>query len=617
MKRYNRKKNEMKHEETTTNNNHTKQKGTTMKTRISVFAAVVCAFVLLGTTSAFAAGTPAGTEIKNVAKMTYKDLSGASFDTLYSDTAKTTVQQIAGVTLTPTGSLQYSSDSMWVYFPHTVTNTGNGTDSYNLTSADSASWVNNVVFDADGDGVWDTGETTPVTSISNLMADSTYKIIVRLFVPNGTVSSLLDTIRTTVTSTYVDPGPNAYPTQSAWVRDSIRTRVTEISLSKTNDNGNPVPGDTIEYTIDYTNNGTGTGEGATLYDTLDANVTYLPGSINVVSGGGTAAFSSSPNRIVWSNIGNAGDIYGGMTGQLKFKVTVNANVPAGTTLSNTAYLVYTDSISGRTKRPPGGPSTSTVESDGGWDLDIAAISNSFVTNNDDDSVNVSQVIEFKIKLTNTGNRQDTATWARTSSLPLTWELFRDTDEDGVYDLGTDTPFIVGTDSVIVAQGDSIFLIARDSIAQNQTDRARDSANYVVTSVFLPESATGYHITRVKAPVMTLTKSVTAQNGRSRPGDTLIYTITYTNTGSGSANQIVISDVSPNNTTYIEESVRIDNSANGGTGNGSTYVSKTDTGDADEVTESSGTITVSLGSVGPRLLGDATHTGKIQFKVKID
>lgn len=617
MKRYSRKKNEMKHEETTTNNNHTKQKGTTMKTRISVFAAVVCAFVLLGTTSAFAAGTPAGTEIKNVAKMTYKDLSGASFDTLYSDTAKTTVQQIAGVTLTPTGSLQYSSDSMWVYFPHTVTNTGNGTDSYNLTSADSASWVNNVVFDADGDGVWDTGETTPVTSISNLMADSTYKIIVRLFVPNGTVSSLLDTIRTTVTSTYVDPGPNAYPTQSAWVRDSIRTRVTEISLSKTNDNGNPVPGDTIEYTIDYTNNGTGTGEGATLYDTLDANVTYLPGSINVVSGGGSASFSSSPNRIVWSNIGNAGDIYGGMTGQLKFKVTVNANVPAGTTLSNTAYLVYTDSISGRTKRPPGGPSTSTVESDGGWDLDIAAISNSFVTNNDDDSVNVSQVIEFKIKLTNTGNRQDTATWARTSSLPLTWELFRDTDEDGVYDLGTDTPFIVGTDSVIVAQGDSIFLIARDSIAQNQTDRARDSANYVVTSVFLPESATGYHITRVKAPVMTLTKSVTAQNGRSRPGDTLIYTITYTNTGSGSANQIVISDVSPNNTTYIEESVRIDNSANGGTGNGSTYVSKTDTGDADEVTESSGTITVSLGSVGPRLLGDATHTGKIQFKVKID
>ncbi len=588
-----------------------------MKTKISVFAAVVCAFVLLGTTSAFAAGTPAGTEIKNVAKMTYKDLSGADFDTLYSDTAKTTVQQIAGVTLTPTGSLQISSDSMWIYFPHTVTNTGNGTDSYNLTSADSASWLSNVVFDTDGDGVWDTGETTPVSSISNLQADSTYKIIVRLFVPNGVVSGLMDTIRTTVTSTFVDPGPNAYPTQSAWVRDSIRTRVTEIALSKTNDNGDPVPGDTIEYTINYTNNGTGTGEGAALYDTLDANVTYLAGSINLVSGGGSAVFAATPNRIVWTNIGNGGDIYGGMTGQLKFKVTVNANVPAGTTLSNTAYLVYTDSISGRTKRPPGGPSTSTVESDGGWDIDIAAMSNGFVTNNDDDSVNVSQVIQFKIKVTNTGNRQDTATWARTSSLPLTWELFRDVDEDGVYDLGTDTPFIVGTDSVIVAQGDSIFLIARDSIAQNQTDRARDSANYVITSVFLPESATGYHITRVKAPVMTLTKSVAAQNGRSRPGDTLIYTITYTNTGSGSANQIVISDVSPNNTTYIDESVRIDNSANGGTGNGSTYVSKTDTGDADEVTETSGTITVSLGAVGPRLLGDATHTGKIQFKVKID
>jgi uncharacterized repeat protein (TIGR01451 family) len=594
---------------TQTNTQH-KQKGFHMKTKISVFAAVVCAFVLLGTTSAFAAGTPAGTSIKNVAKMTYKDLSGASFDTLFSDTASVTVEQIAGVTLTPTGTLKYSSDSMWVYFPHTVTNTGNGTDSYNLSSADSASWLSNVVFDTDGDGVWDTGETTPVTSISNLMADSTYKIIVRLFVPNNTVSALLDTIRTSVTSTFVDPGPNPYPTQSAWVRDSIRTRVTQISLNKTNDNGTPSPGDTIEYTINYTNNGTGTGEGATLYDTLDANVTYLPGTINVVSGGGSANHSSGV--VTWSNIGNAGDIYAGATGQLKFKVTVNANVPAETELSNTAYLVYTDSISGRTKRPPGGPSTSIVDQDAGWDIDIAASSNNFVTNNDDDSVNVSQVIEFKIKLTNTGNRGDSATWTRTSSLPLTWELFRDVDEDGVYDLGTDTPFNLATDTAIVAMGDSVFFIARDSIAQNQTDRARDSAYYLISSVTQSETATGYHITRVKAPVMTLTKSVSTQSGRARPGDTLIYTITYTNTGSGSANQIVISDVSPSNTTYLGSSVQINNSANS-----NTFTAKTDGSDADEVVVSSGTITVSLGSVGPRLLNNPTHTGQIRFKVTIN
>jgi uncharacterized repeat protein (TIGR01451 family) len=583
-----------------------------MKTRISVFAAVVCAFVLLGTTSAFAAGTPAGTSIKNVAKMTYKDLSGASFDTLYSDTASVTVEQIAGVTLTPTGSLQYSSDSMYIYFPHTVTNTGNGEDDFTLAAADSASWTVTRLLDANGNGVWDSGENTVVSTINNLAADSSYKVIIRIFVPENAASGLLDTIRTTVTSQFVDPGPNALPTASAWVRDSIRTRVTNISLSKTNDNAAPAPGDTIEYTINYNNTGTGTGEGATLYDTLDANVTYLPGTINVVNGGGSA--SHTGGIITWSNIGDAGNIYGGATGQLKFKVTVNANVPANTELSNTAYLVYTDSISGRTKRPPGGPSTSTVASSGSWNLMVSAMSNSYVADNDDDSVNVSQVIEFKIKLKNLGNRTDSATFSRTSSLPLTWELFRDTDEDGVYDLGTDTPFNLATDTAIVAMGDSIFFIARDSILQGKTDRSRDSAYYAVSSVTLSASDNGYHITLIKAPVMTLTKSVMTLTGRTRPGDTLIYTITYTNTGSGSANQIVITDISPSNTTYLANSVQIKNSANS-----NTFTAKTDddnSGD-DEVIVTGETITVSLGSVGPRLLGDVTHTGQIRFKAIID
>lgn len=585
-----------------------------MKTKISVFAAVFCALVLLGTSSAFAAGTPAGTSIKNVAKMTYKDLAGASFDTLYSDTASVTVEKVTGVTLTPVGSLQYSSDSMWVYFAHTVTNTGNATDDFSLTGTDSASWVSNIVFDANGNGAWNTGETATITGISSLAADSTYKIITRLFVPDGAASNLRDTVRTRVTSTYTDPGPNPYVTATATVLDTIMTRVTNISLSKTNNNNTPAPGDTIEYTIDYTNNGTGTGEGSALYDTLDANVTYVPSSATVINGGGTVAYSASPNRIVWSNIGNGGDIYASATGQLKFKVTVNAGVSANTVISNRAYLVYSDSISGRTKRPPGGPSTSTVTGEGDWGVMVSAMSNSFVANNDDDSVNVSQVIEFKIKLTNLGNRGDSATFSRTSSLPLTWELFRDTDEDGVYDLGTDTPFTVGTDTVIVAMGDSVFFIARDSIAQNQTDRARDSAYYLVSSLTLGATENGYHITRVKAPVMTLTKSVTTLTGRTRPGDTLIYTITYTNTGSGSATQIVITDISPSNTTYLTNSVQINNSANS-----NTFTAKTDadnTGD-DEVIVTGETITVSLGTVGPRLLGAVTHTGQIRFKATID
>lgn len=601
-------------------NNSTKQKGSPMKTRIMVFVAALSAVMLLSTTSAFAAGTPAGTAIKNVASMTYKDLSGGSFPTLYSDTATVTVEQVAGVTLTPTGSLKYSSDSMYVYFAHTVTNTGNGTDSYNMTSADSASWNPTILFDTDGDGVWDTGENTTVSTISSLAADATYKILIRLFVPNGTVSGVLDTNRTTATSTFDN---SIDPIASAWVRDSIRTRVTEVALTKTNNNSTPDPGQTITYTINYTNNGTGTAEGATLSDTLDANVTYVAASATVVSGGGSVAFLTSPNRVVWSNIGNSGDVYAGATGQMTFQVTVNTGVPAGTVISNRAYMVYTDSISGRTKRPPAGPTTSTVDTDASWDLKVAVIGSLFTTDNAADSVNVSQTIYYKIKLTNTGNRTDTASITRTSSLPLTWSIFKDVNENGVFDSGTDTPYSLAGNTGSVAQNDSILFIAVDTLSQNATDRGRDSAYYHASSITQTASDSGWHITRIKAPVMTLTKAVVTQSStwgggtRTRPGDTLIYTITYTNTGSGTANQIVISDVSPTNTTYLAGSVALDNSANGGTGSGALYVSKTDGSDADEVTESSGTITVSLGSVGPQLMSDATYRGKIRFKVKIN
>ncbi|MEW5799165.1 MAG: isopeptide-forming domain-containing fimbrial protein [Bacteroidota bacterium] len=580
-----------------------------MKTKLMVFIVAGTLAVLLGTTAVYAAGTPAGTVIKNVASMTYKDLSGNSFPTLYSDTASVTVEQVAGVTLTPTGSLQYSSDSMYVYFAHTVTNTGNGSDTYNLTSADSASWSPTIFFDANGNGVWDSGETSVVSSTGSLAADAQYKIIIRLFVPNNVTSGLLDTIRTAATSTFNN---GTDPIASAWVRDSIRTRVAEVSVNKTNNNATPTPGQTITYTITYSNNGTGTAESSELIDTLNSNVTYVGGSASIISGGGSVSFASSPDRIIWTNIGNGGDIYGGATGQITFQVTVNSGVPAGTIISNRATLTYNDSISGRTKKPVGGPTTSTVSSSASWDLKVAVIGSAFVTDNAQDSVNVTQSVYFKLKLTNTGNRTDSATFTRTSSLPLTWTMYKDVNENGSYDSGTDVLFNLSSDTVIVAQDDSVFFIAVDTVAQSVADRSRDSAYYQATSVTQSASADGYHITRVKAPVMALTKSVTTQSGRSRPGDTLIYTITYTNTGSGTANQIVISDVSPTNTTYLGNSVSINNSANG-----NTFTAKTDDADADEVEVSSGTITVTLGSVGPGMLGNATYTGQIRFKVKID
>ncbi|MFA6457468.1 MAG: hypothetical protein WCW40_11655, partial [Bacteroidota bacterium] len=276
-----------------------------MKTNM-VFMAAFCAFVLLGTTSALAAGTPAGTPITNQASMSYKFLSGTDSATTQSNIVTITVEQVPGVNISPGGTLQYASDSMYVYFAHTVTNTGNGTDSYTISKADSANWTApTVFFDTNGDGILQGGETTQLDSISGLAADAQYKIILRMFIPNNAPSWILDTTRLTVTSKFQDTANVVYDTASAWVRDSIMTKVGNVSTNKTTSDLTPKPGEVINYTITYSNNGYGYATGAYLVDTLSSNVTYN-NDATIVTGGGSVQFATSPNRIEWTNIGTGG-----------------------------------------------------------------------------------------------------------------------------------------------------------------------------------------------------------------------------------------------------------------------------------------------------------------------
>jgi uncharacterized repeat protein (TIGR01451 family) len=237
----------------------------------------------------------------------------------------------------------------------------------------------------------------------------------------------------------------------------------------------------------------------------------------------------------------------------------------------------------------------------------------FSVNNTQDSTNVSQTIYYKIKLTNTGNTTDTAAISRTSSLPLTWTLFTDVNENGVFDSGTDVVYDLAGNTGGIAQNDSMLFIAADTVGQNLADRSRDSAYYNAASLFMSASANGYTITRIKAPVMEMKKTVAkiGLGARSRPGDTLEYTITYTNKGSGSSNVVMISDVVPANTTFLADAYA------SGKGVKLNNVAKTNTGSDDEVTVSGNTISVDLGTVGSQLMNDSNYTGTIKFQVKIN
>ena len=83
-----------------------------------------------GLTAGALAAPPAGTPIGNQASASYLDAS-ATPRTATSNLVTTIVQQVASFTLAADGARTAAPGGQAV-FPHTLTNTGNGTDDYSL-----------------------------------------------------------------------------------------------------------------------------------------------------------------------------------------------------------------------------------------------------------------------------------------------------------------------------------------------------------------------------------------------------------------------------------------------------------------------------------------------------
>ena len=138
------------------------------------------AFAALMAVPLFAAGTPAGTQIKNQATAQYLDENGNSQSST-SNEVITIVQSIYGLTMTPDGTTaaptaQTATAGTRVYFPYTLTNTGNAVDNFNVATATDASNTFTpanikIYLDSNGDGVVGAGDNE-ITNTGSLAADA-------------------------------------------------------------------------------------------------------------------------------------------------------------------------------------------------------------------------------------------------------------------------------------------------------------------------------------------------------------------------------------------------------------------------------------------------------------
>jgi uncharacterized repeat protein (TIGR01451 family) len=413
----------------------------------------LCLIGLLFTcgTPLFAAAPQAGTSIGNQASATYTDGSGQT-RTATSNPVYTIVQQIGAVSLT-SGVTDYATAGSSVVFPHTVTNTGNGTDSFSLAAANAAGNFNfssvAIYANVSGNGVPD--NTTPITSTPAIAPGAVYHFVVVVSVPTTAVSGNNGSINVTAASVF-DATKTVTQSDTATVTSNAVVNVTKaISI-----NAGQSPTTGVTYTLTYKNNGNATATSLTLTDVIPTGMTYVAGS-GMWSGSTTALTDASgpgndPAGINYQFDSTAltvtaviANVSAGGTGTVTFRVNVNAGLPTQI-INNTALFNYNNGTT--VVNASTNPVAFTVTQAAGVTYTGATVA----------TAQQGSTVTFSNLVTNTGNGPDTFNITQVSNTfpaGTTFVFYQadgstplmDSNNDGIPDTGLLQPG--GTYNVIV------------------------------------------------------------------------------------------------------------------------------------------------------------------------
>ena len=561
-----------------------------MKVKFFHLLAVLFIIGLSGSfvSTAFAVGTPAGTIIQNTATATFDDVNGNPLLPV-SDDVTTIVAQVCGVDVSPSTGSEAALAGSIAHYPVTITNTGNGDDTFDLTAVSGNGYTTNIYFDANGDGILDQSEIDagPITSTVQLPADGTYRVIVVVDIPAETPDGTTDTLTLTATSRF-DP---AACTDSGTYTTTVSASV--LTIDKTVDITNALPGDTITYTITYSNSGTAAVKDLVITDPIPAETTYVAGSITLNGVSQTDAAGDDQGEFSANNvIVYVGNVAPGESGTITFKVQVTEGVLAGTQISNVVTGEYNDEND--VEQPPvvtPGPPVIVDE-----------ICGVLVEPNQAKSGNPGDTVVYAFTVTNTGNAPNLFNGDIVSTAGWTWEFYVDANGNGILDAGdapaTDSDGDGNPDTGSLDAGESKNYLAVTTVPPGTGDGTVDTTTLTAVGAEGGCSDFATLATTVIAPVLNINKTV-SPTGEQPPGTVLTYTITVENIGSGVATDVVVADSVPANTTYIVNSVTLNGAA------------KTDAADADQVAVTAGSIVVSIGNMGP------TASATITFQVTID
>lgn len=308
-------------------------------------AGLAIALLAFGT-QAQAAGTAAGTTVSNTVSVDYQ--VGGVDQTTITATATFVVDDVVDVTVTNTAGANVVPGSTNRVLAFTLTNTGNRTHGYSLTtSADAGNTVTmtniRIYRDVNSNGTFESGTDTLYTAgtnIADVAADATINLLIVADTPasaaNGNAATL-NLIATTLnqgttTATTEDSGADNKDTVQVVFGDGTGSDDADedgkhsdggtytvasatLSVTKTsavisdpfNGGTNPkrIPGAVVRYTVSISNTGSADATSVVATDPIPANTTYQPGTITFNTASRTDAADADNADY---NVTNAGEV---------------------------------------------------------------------------------------------------------------------------------------------------------------------------------------------------------------------------------------------------------------------------------------------------------------------
>lgn len=311
---------------------------------------------------AHAVPPPANAVIGNQAMASYVDGTGNT-RTATSNLVQTTVQQVYSHDLIADNVKIVAANTM-VYFSHTLSNTGNGVDSFTLSmsqlSDDAFDLENPKMYaDSNGDGVPD--NNVPITSSGPLDAGQVFKFVISSSVGNSEVDGAKAKIRVGAVGNRSDPnnyeasstppsGNQKGNTNTATVSNGAVLNLQQ-SYSKTSGPAST----TLNVSLFYMNYGSKKATQLVITDTIGdrgrvqgvpfdtRQMSYVANSTRIDG----VAVNDNSNNVTFSNNKltiNLPDLQPNVSGTVRFTVQVNNATPGAEQTTNVAGFSWSGGV---------------------------------------------------------------------------------------------------------------------------------------------------------------------------------------------------------------------------------------------------------------------------------